>query len=74
MTVPITIKNIEGASELSEWASKQSFEIYVSSENIMINAKSALGIYALIGHEVNLVVGDHVPVEKFTKALKELMI
>ena len=39
----------------------------------MINAKSFLGVCALVGKEINIVVGDHVPNEKFTKALEDLM-
>ena len=74
MTIPIKINNVEGANQIINWASKQSFEVYLSSgANVMINAKSLLGACALIGAEVHLVVPDHVPIEELTKALKTLM-
>lgn len=74
MNIPIKINNIEGAKQIIDWASRQPFEIYLSSgANIMINAKSLLGACALIGSEVLLVVGDHVPEAEFAAALKDLM-
>lgn len=74
MTVPIKINNVQGAQHLIDWATSQKFEIYLSSNaNIMINAKSLLGVCALVGKEINIVVGDHVPNEKFTEALEDLM-
>ena len=39
----------------------------------MVNAKSSLGNYALIGKKVNLVVGDHVSEKDFMYAIKELL-
>lgn len=73
MTVPIKINNVQGANQIINWASKQSFEVYLSSgANVMINAKSLLGACALIGSEVHLVVPDHIPEQEFLDALKDL--
>lgn len=74
MFVPIKIENIHGAKTIVEWATKQPFEVYLSTgANVMINAKSTLGTYAMIGKEIRLVVGDHVSEHEFTTALQELM-
>ena len=74
MTVPIKINNIDGAQHLIDWATNQEFDIYLSTgANVMINAKSFLGVCALVGREIDIVAPDHVPSEIFTKALEELM-
>lgn len=74
MIVPIKINNVQGAQHLIDWAVNQDFDVYVSTgANIMINAKSFLGVCALVGQEVDIVVADHISSEKFTKALEKLM-
>ena len=74
MTVPIKINNVQGAQHLIDWAVNQDFDIYLSTgANVMINAKSFLGVCALVGQEVDIVVADHIPSEQFTKALEALM-
>lgn len=75
MTVQIRINNIDGVNQLVAWASKQPFDVYLSTgANIMINAKSLIGACTMIGKNINMVVGDHISAEEFTNALEVLKL
>ena len=54
-------------------ASKQSYDVHVSSGHLILNAKSLLALFALIGKaEVFLVAPDHLGFAKFSELIKEI--
>lgn len=72
MVYPVSVKTVEEAKHLNQVATKQDFNIYLSYGNVMIDLKSLLGIFTLLGKECNLVAPDHVKAEDFVKALKQM--
>lgn len=58
---------------LSELASREDFNIYISTASTMLDAKSLLALFALLGKEVQLVAPDHVDSHKFNKFINKLV-
>jgi hypothetical protein len=72
MIHPIVINSKEDLYRLSELASKEDFNIYISTSLGQIDAKSILALFTIMGQEVNLVAPDHADSEKFIKFLDKL--
>lgn len=72
MVQPITINNKEELMRLSELASQEDYPIYISTPYGMIDAKSLLALFTVIGTEVNLVAPDHLDSKKFISFLDKL--
>jgi hypothetical protein len=72
MVHPITLKTKEDVLRLNDLATKENFNLKVSTGSIIIDAKSLLALFTILGKEVHLTVPDHVEVEKFSKFIKKL--
>lgn len=72
MIHPYKINSVEELHRLSELASKEDFNVYISTELGQIDAKSILALFTIMGKEVNLVAPDHADSEKFIKFLDKL--
>lgn len=74
VSIAIKINDLSAVKKINSWAGKQKFEVYLHSANgnVQVNAKSYIGICALVGEESNLVIPDHVDEAEAIKALKEL--
>lgn len=71
-TVPFVINSKEELLHLSEEASKQDFSIYISTEHGMLDAKSLLALFTILGKEIKLVAPDHADADKFIKFVEKL--
>ena len=60
MVYPIELKNKDQIKNISDLAARQSFPVWLSSSTSMLDARSLLGVYSLIGQKVNVVVEDDV--------------
>lgn len=65
MVIPAIFKTAEDLYRFSELASKEDFNIYVSTPAGQLDAKSVLGLFAILNKEVNIVASDHVDPDKF---------
>lgn len=74
MVYPITIKTVEDAKIISEVASRQDFPMNISSGTIIVDARSLLGLFTLLGKKSNLVAPDSVDYNCFNKVIKKLNI
>ena len=74
MVYPIVIKNIEDAKSVCEVACEQNFNLQVSSGTMIVNARSLLGLFALLGKESNLIAPDGVDYSSFNKAIKRIKL
>jgi hypothetical protein len=72
MTYPVKIETKEDLYKLSELASKEDFSIYLSTSTGLLDAKSILALFTILGKEVNLIAPDHVDVIKFGKFIEKL--
>ena len=57
---------------LNREATKANCKINVSSDQIVIDARSLLALFALIGREVNLVAPDHANPDDFINFVKRI--
>ena len=59
MVHPYHFESTEDLIKLCELASKENFPIYISTDFGQLDARSLLGLFTLMGKEVNIVAPDH---------------
>ena len=72
MVFPITLNNKKDILRLNELATKESFNLKVSNGSIIIDAKSLLALFSLIGKTVNLVAPDSADPKRFMNLIKKI--
>ena len=72
MVHPYKINSKEDLYRLSELASKEDYPIYISTPYGQIDARSLLGLFTVVGQDINLVAGDHACAKEFTKFINKL--
>ena len=72
LVYPYKIETKEDLFRVSELASKEPYDIYINTPFGSVNAKSLLGLFTMLGKEVNIVAGDGVDVELFQHFLQKL--
>ena len=72
MTYPVKIETKEDLYRFSELASQEDFSIYLSTSSGLLDAKSILALFTILGKEVNLVAPDHVDAIKFGKFIEKI--
>ena len=71
-TVPFVINTQEELYKLSEAASKENYPIYISTQYGMLDAKSILALFTILGKEIKLVAPDHANADAFVKFVENL--
>lgn len=71
-TVPFVINTQEELYKLSEAASKENYPIYISTDYGMLDAKSILALFTILGKEIKLVAPDHANAGEFVKFVENL--
>ena len=69
MTSSIKFNSKEDLYQFSELASKEDFNIYISTPFGQLDAKSLLALFTILGKDVNIVAPDHVSVDEFNDFL-----
>ena len=72
MVYPVSVKTMDDVRRLNQVATEQDFTIYISCDNAMIDLKSLLGLFTLLGKHCNLIAPDHASPDAFMKALKRM--
>ena len=72
MTHPYKIESKEDLYRLSELASQEDFDVYISTSSVMLDAKSLLALFTILGKDINLVAPDNTDSEKFSKFIDKL--
>ena len=72
MVYPYKINDKEDLIKLCELACKEDFPIYISTAYGQIDARSLLGLFTVVGQDINLVAGDHACAKEFTKFITKL--
>ena len=72
MIYPYTFNSKEELFRLSELASKENFPIYISTPYGQLDARSVLGLFSIMGKEINLVAPDCADIEKFQGFINKL--
>ena len=71
MVQPVKFETKEDLYRFSELASKEDFNIYLSTEYGYLDAKSLLALFTILGKDVNIVAPDHASADEFMKFLKK---
>ena len=67
MLKEIEIKNEAQVEQINRLACKAPYEVWISSGDIMLDARSLLGLFALVGRKAQVVVEDDVAPRAFDK-------
>lgn len=70
MIYPISVMTVSLAKDLNEAAVRQNYDIKVSADSTIVDARSLLALFTLIGHKVNLVVSDSADPKSFLNFAK----
>ena len=73
MTKSIVITDNQQVERINELASKAPYEVWLTDDTVMLDARSLLGLFALVGKRVNLVAEDDVNPKAFAKLVKKMM-
>ena len=71
MVQSIKFETKEDLYRFSELASKESFNIYISTDYGQLDAKSLLALFTILGEEVNVVAPDHTNAREFIAFLEK---
>jgi hypothetical protein len=72
MIYPYKITSKEDLYKLSELACQEDFPIYISTAYGQIDARSLLGLFTILGKDINLVAGDHTCAKEFSNFIAKL--
>ena len=72
MTKVIDIKTKEQAEKISDLASKAPYEVWLSTDTVMLDARSLLGILSLVGKRASVVAEDNVNPRSFSKLVDKM--
>ena len=72
MIYPYKISSKEDLMRLSELACKEDFPIFISTQYGQIDARSLLGLFTVMGQDINLVAPDHSCAEEFSRFISKL--
>ena len=72
MTRNIDIKSDEQVNRIHRLACEAPYEIWVSTDVIMLDARSLLGLYALVGKKVRMVAEDDVDPKQFFRLVDKM--
>lgn len=72
MIKPIELKSTRDVENINKMAARFECDVYVHSKDAMVDAKSLLGLMAMVGRsDLNLVFPDHLPYGIVAKELKK---
>lgn len=71
MTRTIDIKTAKQVQRINQLASQAPYEVWLSTGNVMLDARSLLGLFALIGKKTQVVAEDSVNPSQFEHLVKE---
>ena len=72
MTKVIDIKSKEQVRKISELACKAPYEVWLDDGTVMLDARSLLGLFALVGQKARVVAEDDVDPRAFGKLVSKM--
>ncbi len=70
----IYLDSYSKAKQISDLANKESYEIYISNSSVVLDAKSLLGLFSLVGQHVFITSESGVDPCKFKAFLDKVMV
>ena len=68
----IEIKDKSQVEKINQLACNTPFEVWLSSGTTMLDARSLLGLFALVGKKATVVAEDNVDPHKFSKLVAKM--
>lgn len=72
MMKELDIKNADQVRRISDLASEAPYEVWLGTDIVMLDARSLLGLYALVGKKVKVVAEDDVDPKQFFKLVAKM--
>lgn len=72
MTREIDIKSEEQISRINRLACEAPYEVWLSTDTVMLDARSLLGLYALVGKRANVVTEDNLNPKAVDRLVKKM--
>ena len=72
MTRNIDIKSEEQITRINRLACEAPYEVWLSTDTIMLDARSMLGLYALVGKQVKVVTEDTVDPKAVNRLVEKM--
>lgn len=72
MTRNIDIKSDEQINRIHRLACEAPYEVWLSTDTVMLDARSLLGLFALVGKRASVVVEDDVPSGSFDRMVAKM--
>ncbi|MCI8740504.1 MAG: hypothetical protein HFG10_10410 [Oscillibacter sp.] len=73
MVKKLDIKSKEQVEKISDLACHTPYEVWLSTDTVMLDARSLLGLYALIGKRVNVVAEDSVDPKSLDRLVAKMI-
>ena len=73
MTKTIQITENHQVERISELASKAPYEVWLTDDTVMLDARSLLGLFALVGKRVHVVAEDNVDPGAFARLVSKMV-
>lgn len=72
MTRVIDIKSDEQVQRINRLACEAPYEVWLSTETVMLDARSLLGLYSLVGKRAKIVTEDEVSPKSLDRLAKKM--
>jgi len=72
MVREIEIKDGSQVERINRLAAKAPYEVWLSSGTVMLDARSLLGLFALVGKKANVVAEDNIDPKSFEKLVAKM--
>ena len=72
MTKTIEITSKSQVEKINQLASEAPYEVWLSTDTVMLDARSLLGLFALVGKKARVVVADYVSPRAFGKLVDKM--
>ena len=72
MLKEIEIKSKEQVEEINRLACQAPYEVWLFTRDMMLDARSLLGLFALVGKRASVVVEDDVPSGSFDRMVAKM--
>lgn len=72
MTKELQIKDEAQVRKINQLASKAPYEVWLSTDTLMLDARSLLGLFALVGQRARVVAEDNVDPRRFDRLVHKM--
>ena len=73
MTRDIDIKSNEQVERINRLACKAPYEVWLSTDTVMLDARSLLGLYALVGKRAKVVTEDSLNPKTLDRLVRKMI-